>query len=786
MPLNRQCLMRTLLGALWVVGLAGGCAARSPARDAGPAAATAAPDALATQVDANGVPDSVDAAADSTSPLAADMTNSPDSATAASDAAPDVAAPVVSAFHISLPVGVAMPQGRLHVRLVNEYDPVNQPTSNDDVIFDGPLDLPVTVTGVVPNGVWWPVAALVAPDDTPLISTMNCDVSGTFTVSPSQPAPSEFNIVLNTPGPMPSCSTQPPPSFLAATDSYVIPIENTGVTHLLEGLAWNGAWWMAANVHGIARVDLPGGGKSLGNWQSMNQAACRHIARRDVRLFCSQRNADILWMDIDPASNMPTLNGSITLPVGLHAEGIAIANDLLFAALHEHGLAVVPLAPVGPPVVHANKALSDVWHVAALGNGNLVMANGAAGIAIVQLQGTALNVLATLPLPGLSAHLAVEGNVVAVGALGGGLHLVDVSVPTAPALLGSLPPGPWPIVGVELHDGMAYAAAVRGVLAVPVPAAPVKQLAASALTLTQNFMTLDVHVVGDALVTAEYALVRKLALGGAGPATLPIAMTEAQTWSNVVAVGQDAQYVTHVWKPGGATLHISNLKVMIAPTQAEGVGAGPPLPFTAVKSLAILPGQTAAIAVSVTKIAPGIQNADVRFQTDDPHRPFISVRLTESPLLTLGQPLPPLVYKDEGGTPVDVAAQFKGKPALLILTAESCPVAMERTAALIADYTAAFTAGGLAVLLMNVWDLPAAMEDGTIQSPFPELFTPLTTSDSAVYSTVADGSLALPGVGPIPPLPHIYVIDAAGKIAYAHLGYAPVPLKQAVAAAMAP
>ena len=78
------------------------------------------------------------------------------------------------------------------------------------------------------------------------------------------------------------------------------------------------------------------------------------------------------------------------------------------------------------------------------------------------------------------------------------------------------------------------------------------------------------------------------------------------------------------------------------------------------------------------------------------------------------------------------------------------------------------------------------MEDGTIQSPFPELFTPLTTSDSAVYSTVADGSLALPGVGPIPPLPHIYVIDAAGKIAYAHLGYAPVPLKQAVAAAMAP
>ncbi len=785
MPLNRRRLTRTLLGALWLVSLTGGCAARVPAKDAAPDITTAAPDAEVAKIDATGIPDS-EASPDGVTPSAADATDTPDNATNAGDAASDVPPPVVSAFHISLPAGLAMPQGRLHVRLVNEFDPVNQPTANDDVIFDGAMDLPATVTGVIPNGVWWPVAALLAPDDTPLISTINCDVSGTFTVSPSQPAPSELNIVLNTPGPMPACSTQPPPSFLSGTSSYVIPVTDTGVTHLLEGLAWNGAWWMAANVDGIARVDLPGAGKSLGNWQSMNKAACRHIARRSNRLFCSQRNAEILWMDIDPATSLPSATGVITLPVGMHAEGIAIENDLLFASLHEHGLAVVPLAPVGPPVVYAAKAMSDVWHVAALGNGNLVLANGAAGIAIVQPQGATVNVLATLPLPGLSAHLSVEGNVVAVGALGGGLHLVDVSVPTAPVLLGSLLAGPWPIVGVELHNGTAYAAAVRGVLAVPVPSVPVAQLAASALTLTQKFMTLDVRVAGDALVTAEYALVRSLALGGAGPATLPIAMTEAQTWSNVVAVGKDAQYITHVWNPGGATLHISNLKVMIAPPQAEGVGAGPPLPFTAVKSLAILPGQTAAIAVSVTKTAPGIQNADLRFQTDDPHRPFISVRLTESPFLTLGQPLPPLAYKDGSGTLVDVAAQLKGKPALLILTAESCPVAMERTAALFSDYAAAFATGGLAVMLINVWDLPSAMEYGTIQSPFPELFTPLTTPDNAAYSTVADGILALPGLGPIPPLPHVYVLDAAGKMTYAHLGYAPGPLKQAVAAAIGP
>jgi hypothetical protein len=730
-------------------------------------APTASPDVVAGEDGADGAADAAEPGADG----AAD-----------GDASADVAAPGhVTTFTITVAAGLALPPGRLHVRLVNYIVPVGQPTPYDDVIFDGTVDLPTTVTAVVPSGTWWPIVGWLDSGDKPLATNFSCDKSSVFTVSASQPAPDQIQLTLNSLGNPPSCPSQPPPAFLGEVSSYIVPFTDTGVTHLLEGVAYNGLWWIASNADGFGRVDLPGNGKQVSNWQSLGQGMCRHIARRENRLFCSQRDPSIVWVDLDPVSNAVTGKGELALPAGVHAEGILVEGDTLYATLHSQGLVAVPLNPPGPPVLLQAPGLNDAWHVAALGGGNLVVANGSAGIAIVKPQNGKLTVLATLPLPGLSAHVAVQGTTIAVGALGGGLHLIDAADPTKPVLLGTLPAGPWPIVGVDLQDGMAYAAAARGVMAVPVPKQPVAQLAAIAFTPTDLFMTLDARVVGDVLLTAEYGLVRALTVKGTQPPSgLPMAIAEAQTWAPVVAVGANAQYTVYVWNPGAAPLHLSHLNVHQTPPNAQSTALGPPLPFTAPDTVTIAPGQTVAIALTVQKLAIGVQDAVLRLQSDDPYKPFLSVHLTESPLLNLGKPLPALSYQDAKGKLTDAVAQLAGKPGLLIVTAASCPVALERTGALLQEFGALIAGGKLNALLLNPWDKPGVVEMGTVPIPFTELFSALTSNDDTQHSAVSDELLALPGLGPVPPLPHLFVLDAKGNVTYAHLGFAPVPLRDAV------
>ena len=767
----RTSRLQRLLCALAFVSAACG---RAPAAD------SALDGSSATDIDAAAVAlDAADSATDA----------APGAETAAGlDAVADTTVPPhVSTITVTLAPGLTLPPGRLHVRLVNYFVPVSQPTAYDDVVFDGAVSLPVTGTTVVPNGTWWPVVAWLGTNDQPLASNLNCDMSGVFTASPSQPAPDKIAIVVSVVGQPPACGTSPAPIFLSDTSNYIVPFTDAGVTHLLEGVAWNGAWWMAANADGIGRVDAPGDSQPVNNWHPLvGKGACRHVARLDKRLFCSQRNATITWTDIDPASNLGVASGEIALPTNTHAEGMLARDGVLYATLHEKGLAVIPVAPAGPALKLTAPGLTDTWHVAGLSNGNLVVANGASGIAIVAPTANALTVLATLALPGMSAHLAVDGNTVAVGALGGGMHLVDVTKPDAPVLLGTLPAGPWPIFGVELLNGMAYAAAARGVLAVQVPPAPVGPLRASAFAATDVFMTLDVRASGNSLLTAEYALVRSITLQGSQSQSLPIAVAEVHTWANVVAVGASAHYVAWVWNPGAAPLHVSNVEVLAAPAVEQSVALGAPLPFVAPAALTVAPGESAPMAISIPKTAPGVQAALLRFQTDDPYRPFVVIRLTESPFMGVGQPLPELKYEDAKANLVDVVAELQGKPALLIVSAESCPVAFERQVAVMNEYAALAASGKLAALLLNPWDMPGTMEVGTVPVAITEVFSAMTTSDTEAHSSVSDEKLALPTYGLAPQLPHVYVLDASGKITYEYEGYQPVPLQQAVAKVVAP
>lgn len=773
-----------------------GSGARPPALSAEADSSAVADAELAADVpDADALPDqkqAVDASVEATvdefdaADVALDVTTDAAAADVAADASDAAGSAQPTVTTIAVSTNVKLGPGHLVVILVNFTVPTCEPTPLDVKVFEGDVTLPAEVTALVPPGKWLPAAGWMTSAGTPQATSIDGNFSGVLTVGPGQSGPPKVEVTINTPAGSGTCEVKPDLTLLATQIAYIVPFSNVGVAHLLEGLAWNGHWWMAANVEGIGRVKLGDAGKSIADWKALPLADCRHLARLDNRLFCSDRGNHVAWMDIDPQTNDSTKTGTIELPAGTHAEGLTVGGTTLYVALHDAGVATVPLQPLGFATVHAFTAVKDAWHVAALDDQSVVVANGADGVVLLSpLKAGSMTVQATLPLPGLSAHLATHAQTVAVGALGGGLHLLSVKSPGDLTLLGTLPAGISPIVGVDIQDDLVYAAAGRALLAVPIPLQSSPLLHAVAAELTDKFTSLDVHAMGPTAVTAEYALVRQLLLN---PPTAsppgPLCVGEQETWTGIVTVGQTATFTARIWNPGKLPLHLTNFQVKANP-YAEVPSPGP-VTYAPIADQTVQPGQTLAFPVLVTKKQAGQLNLVLGAFTDDPKHPVLQLGLSESPLALPGTPLPPLVYHDKNQLPHDVGKELAGSPGIVIVFAETCPVAFERMGALLQEIGPAVKAGQLKAVAINPWDTPEFKEIGGIKLPFPELFTPLTTKDNAAWSEVADGSLSLPGKGPIPPLPLVFLLDKAGKIVYANLGYAPVPFQDALQALLKP
>ncbi len=665
--------------------------------------------------------------------------------------------------------------GILHVRLMDYTTPVCEPTPADIVVFNGASALPAEVTVIVGTGVWLPVAAWLDLNGKPTYTSWSGDGNGVLTVLPGQHAPKQLSLTISASNGKPVCTAPAANTFLSASSAYVVPFSDLGVSHLLEGLAWNGSWWMAANVEGIGRVNLPANGKGVDGWTPLHIGDCRHLTRDGTRLYCTERGANLKWLDVDPATNASKGQGDLAIGTGIHAEGLTAANGSLYVTLHEAGVAVLPLPAAGAPIVYAKGLVADAWQVGLLPDGKVVVADGAAGLKVLApFVNGKTTVLSALPLPGLSAHLAMEGQTVAVGALGGGMHLIDIAATGQATLLGSLPAGPWPVAGVDLHGGMAYLAAGRALLAVPVPQKPVGLLSALTATLTDAFMSLDVHAAGNQAFTAEYAYVRALKLDPAPPPPGALAVYEQQTWAKVGKVGTPITFDVWVWNPGQAPLELTKQSV----TEVDGLPV--PSTFAVPGPLSVAPGQSVKLTVQVTKSSPAPQQWRFNAATNDPARAWLATVLTETPLLAHGDAMPALALPDKTGKIQDVGSFAGGKPMVVFVSSETCPVAMERGAAIAAHIQPWLKSGKLAAVTINPTDLPDMKEVGTFKFPFVELFPVLTKQLQGGWSDIADSLLAQPGMGPIPPLPLVYVVDANGKIVYAHLGYAPAALQDAI------
>ncbi len=760
-----------------------GCTAAPPAATAPQADTTAA---LVAVDDAKDAPDAPVTAAD-TAPADSQLVDVVDAAPLDATAGPDDAAVTSPAdttpattFSITTPLNFG--PGLLHLRLIDYSTPVNEPTPSDVILFNAASPLPAKLTAIVPPGIWLPTAAWFGLDGQLIASSLDGATAGVITVTPDQAAPSAIALSINTPVDKSMCIAPPINPYFSAAGAYIVPFTDLGVSHLLEGLAWNGKWWMAANVEGIGSVNLASAGKNIDAWAPSKIGDCRHIARDNARLFCSERGPAVRWMDVDPTTNQMVQQGAIQLAPTAHAEGIAALQGKLYVALHAAGIALVAANPSGTPMLYAQGLVADAWAVAVLPDGKVIVADGPAGLKVLApLQNGQTTVLSQLALPGLSAHLAVSGQTVAVGALGGGLHLLTVNAAGKLTLLGTLPAGPWPAVGVDVKDGMAYVAAGRALLAVPVPAAPVGQLSAVSATLTDSYTSLDVRAEGNLAYTAEYAYIRALKLDPTPPVAGPVAIHEAETWTKSGAKGSKVKFEAWLWNAGSAPLEVAEIVVTDMNTAAIPAGNA-----EVSKPIKIAPGASAKLSVAIVKTQAGPQQWLLNFASNDPARPWASTKLTESPLVGNGDVLPKLAYQDKDAKLVSVNDLAGGKPLLLIVASENCPVAYERLAAIAAQAQPWLSTGKIVAVNINPTDDPKTKEVGGFKLPFPELYAPLTSPAVGDWSEIADSLLALPGKGAIPPLPLVFVANAQGVLIYSHLGYAPAALNDALMAVGGP
>lgn len=203
----------------------------------------------------------------------------------------------------------------------------------------------------------------------------------------------------------------------------------------------------------------------------------------------------------------------------------------------------------------------DAWDVAALGNKQLVVANGTQGIAIldVSVDPLAPKLLATLALPGRAAFLHVEGALLAVGALSGGAHVVDLSNPSAPKLVATLPVTGL-AYGVTFHQGRLVVASGHHLLVADVPNTPSNTPIFAKGGVASFSYVMDADAFGPDLLTAEFSQVRQLQIDPPPKEAQPVLLVPTKIFSGVTKVGQPLNAVLTLTNAGAKVLNIEKMQ----------------------------------------------------------------------------------------------------------------------------------------------------------------------------------------------------------------------------------
>lgn len=692
--------------------------------------------------------------------------------------APDIAA--ASNLHIHITTAKPFPNGSLLIKLANpsllQTGQFND--AKDAVLYLGPMTgLTFDLYATAPGGNWL-VLAMIMNGGGLFTGAVACagGQAAIYTFGPGAPPLQSVTLQLApmTKSPATSCSDigfAPTVGVLTEIASLATPPTALGGAHFMDGLVWDQRFWVAGSQDGFVRFDFPAKASDpsppMFDWTVLGDPFCNRLARAGDVLFCSSREGYLQRLQANPPLAKPPLT-KVMVQGAVGTEGMAHRGNLLYIASHGAGLkAVAATVPHATQPLLSPPELTDVWDVRTLGSDLLVLANGMNGLAFLDVAANPLapKLLGTLPLPGRAAFLHVQGDLVAVGALGGGLHLVDASVPSLPKLRGSLSL-PGNVHGVTIHGGLVLAAAGHHVVAVdlPPPGPPAKLLVRAALP-SKSF-SLDVDAFGPDIASAEFLAVRRLQIDLGKPVG-PVLLGPGSLVSPIAPSGQKLQASLRLHNAGSLPLHVTKIAFHDGGDTQWLLGPQAPLtpgPWT------LAPGQSDALALTVTKTTKGSYKHQLTIHSDDPATPELGLVWSEVTDLQPGEPLPPLTYQDAGKKAWNLATHFQGKVGVLVVASQRCPVAFLAIAAAEVDLGPLLATGKVAAAVINPWDKPGAPETLLLKPPFPILYSPLTTQDDHDWSEVLQvllGQEELWG----PPMPIVYVVGMDGKIAFVQWGY---------------
>lgn len=379
------------------------------------------------------------------------------------------------------------------------------------------------------------------------------------------------------------------------------------------------------------------------------QPGCIHLAWDGNVVYTSHRgnidNPAFLsgWrLERDPAA--PEKLTAVQLPVlqepGVSYEGIDTANDLIYVALRRHGLGIYRRASTGFHRVGTFAGLENAWGVRVRGNTAFVT-DGLDGLAIVDVSDpTAPALIGRAAIDGQARGLAIDGDHAYVAAGAGGLVVVDVSDLRAPKVKGAARVA-GSAIRVDYANGLAFVAAWNDarVYDVSNPSAP-RFVGAARMTRDigraadrrseVTSRTLGVAAHGDVMFAGNWHVIHSFRVYPERRAPSLVLPEDVNLVDfGPVAPGAVARVPLAVRNQGTAPLTIVDAAV------------DQPSFTIAPRELRVQPGETATFTLTFEPTSADKATARLRVSTDDPDNPTREGSLVANqPGIGVGKPFP--------------------------------------------------------------------------------------------------------------------------------------------------
>lgn len=656
------------------------------------------------------------------------------------------------------------------------------PTENKPPIAKKDLALPAQLFAHVDPGSYKFIATVMGPQGFPIAAGMTCDAGkpALVTVPPTGMVQVALQVELMTgPGSFAKLcgapADAPPTQLVTVKDTAIPPPTKDGAAHFMHGLVTDNRLWIAGSQDGVVSFDFAPSGnasKPVNNWQVWGGQLCNRVLVEGSTMYCSSRNGYLHIADVKADGTLAAPQKKWLDQAGaLGTEGMAVLGNQLYIAAFGKGLVQADLQLGAKPKFIAAPANASLWSLLPI-DAALLAVGGDKGVWVFDENKVAdANGpwVAFVPLPGIAAHLALDGSTLFAGDLGGHISVLQVSDPAKPKLVTTLQL-PGGVYGLRAQAGLLWAAMGHAVLGLELGGGALPKLLVRGAIASPRYAQ-DVQAFGASdIVTAEFQAARRMTVAPAFAKDGAVLVAQPAVHAAVGAVGDKLAGTVRLWNLGNKNANVTKLQFVEALGSNAQELAGP-WPLAA--------GQSAAIAFTFTKTLKGVTEHKIVAHTDAPGQESVGIAFGENTWLHAGDMLPAMQYQDADGKLWKVQDIVAGKPAVVLVAAHSCPVAFMALATAARELQPAIAAGQIAAVALNPWDKPSAPEAGLLNAPFPVLFSPLTTKDGHDWSELLDVTLGQP-IPFGPPMPMVYVLDKAGKIVLAQWGWHPASVSSAL------